>query len=126
MPGSTRIGTAPTLNRAKVRAKNSRAGGTISTVRIPRPMPKSFQGMGDAVALFFELGKGGVAVGKLTAQALRNVDGGGVGLAARHLRQMRGDVGQAQRTHAGRGSSGWWARKSWISGITSSAASSRM
>jgi hypothetical protein len=39
MPGSISTMTAPTLNSANVRAKNSRLGVTISTVRVPRRMP---------------------------------------------------------------------------------------
>ena len=39
MPGSMRTGTAPVLNRAKNRAKNSSPGGTIRAVRVPRQMP---------------------------------------------------------------------------------------
>ena len=39
IPGSIKTGTAPILKRAKVRAKNSRLGGTMTTVRVPRPVP---------------------------------------------------------------------------------------
>ena len=39
MPGSISTGTAPALNSAKVSAKKSRLGRTISTVRTPGPIP---------------------------------------------------------------------------------------
>ncbi len=39
IPGSIRMGTAPILSSAKVRAKKSRSGGTISVVRMPGPIP---------------------------------------------------------------------------------------
>ncbi len=39
MPGSIRTGTAPSFKSAKVRLKNSSPGLTISTVRVPHPMP---------------------------------------------------------------------------------------
>ena len=39
MPGSIKTGTAPTLNNAKVIAKKSGDGGTMSAVRVPRMMP---------------------------------------------------------------------------------------
>ena len=39
IPGSIMTGTAPILNSAKVSAKNSVLGGTISTVRVPAVMP---------------------------------------------------------------------------------------
>ena len=39
MPGSTSTGTAPALNSANISRKNSGVGRTITTVRLPRPMP---------------------------------------------------------------------------------------
>ena len=40
MPGSTSTGTAPTLNRANISRKNSGVGRTITTVRVPRTIPR--------------------------------------------------------------------------------------
>ena len=40
MPGSTSTGTAPALNSANISRKNSGVGRTITTVRLPRPMPR--------------------------------------------------------------------------------------
>ena len=40
MPGSTSTGTAPALNRANISRKNSGVGRTITTVRLPRTMPR--------------------------------------------------------------------------------------
>ena len=62
MPGSISTTTAPTLNRANVRAKNSRLGGTISTVRMPRPMPTCSRPWARTSAFGLEFAKGQVAV----------------------------------------------------------------
>ncbi len=40
MPGSTSTGTAPALNSANITRKNSGVGRTITTVRVPRTMPR--------------------------------------------------------------------------------------
>jgi hypothetical protein len=40
MPGSTSTGTAPALNSANISRKNSGVGRTITTVRVPRTMPR--------------------------------------------------------------------------------------
>ena len=40
MPGSTSTGTAPALNSANMARKNSGVGRTITTVRVPRTMPR--------------------------------------------------------------------------------------
>ena len=40
MPGSTSTGTAPALNSANISRKNSGVGRTITTVRVPRAMPR--------------------------------------------------------------------------------------
>ena len=39
MPGSTSTGTAPLRNRANITRKNSIDGFSITTARVPRPMP---------------------------------------------------------------------------------------
>ena len=41
IPGSISTGTAPALNRAKNRAKNSSEGGTMKATRVPFLMPRA-------------------------------------------------------------------------------------
>ena len=55
MPGSTSTGTAPALNSANISRKNSGVGRTISTVRVPRTMPRCASPAAIAIAARVEL-----------------------------------------------------------------------
>ena len=86
MPGSMKTGTAPALNRAKVRANSSGEGGTSSATRVPRTMPMRPQPGRNAVTVPVQFPKG------QGAPFLREDDGGGIRLEAGHLGQRAGDV----------------------------------
>ncbi len=143
MPGSISTGTAPTLNRANVSAKKSGDGGTMSTVRVPRPMPDRGEAVRDGVGVGVQFGERDRAVFGLAFglhAAAREVDRGPAGELGRHAHEVRRDVdrgiGHVSWTGFSRHCSAGWkpvlrsvigcfARNSRTRMITSSAASSR-